>query len=278
MVVELLKINGLSIHITAKKTNLISKIQKFGKVFLYDPIFYLTDLTVGKFRKKDAAYMFTFQDLDLTYHCEKIYNEIADNKDIFLISHSRGYMIAHVFASLYSKYIRGYINLDGGKPDEEYELYLEKNSELDTISEKHLFEIFGELKKGMNYKENISMISKIVHYQMYKQYKKTNVDFDFPVYIMNNIYHDEEINIKMDDYVKTTLLNKIKFNMKYKLNPNVKEIWYVGKTHWFYIDTVDDIIEIIKKILGYRLCDPEKGIYEKYQKYKSKYLSLKDNL
>ena len=43
---------------------------------------------------------------------------------------------------------------------------------------------------------------------MNKQYKKTIIDYSFPVCIMNNIYHDDEINITMNDYVMTTLLYK----------------------------------------------------------------------
>jgi hypothetical protein len=48
-----------------------------------------------------------------------------------LISHSRGYVCANVFVfgNLYYKHILGYVNIDSGKSDEEFKLYLKNNKE-----------------------------------------------------------------------------------------------------------------------------------------------------
>ena len=101
-----------------KKTDLISKIKKYGKIYLYTPKFNLTKEDIIKNNK-----IITFEDMDLEKHCKEIFKKINQNKNIFIISHSRGHIIANTFCKLYNKNIIGYINIDGG---EQYMLF-EKN-------------------------------------------------------------------------------------------------------------------------------------------------------
>jgi len=238
-----------------KKTNILSKIKQIGKIYLYDPLTTLTDEKINEFKKSDSSYIFTLSDVNITNHCEKLYHDVSKiSNKFFLISHSRGYMFANVFSKLYNKNIIGYINIDGGKPKCEYKEYLKINkNKYDNITNEYILSLQLELKKldQSHTKQIKKELSNITNYFTFKQYKKTIWKYNFPVYILNNIYNDNEINICMDDYVKTTLKYKFDYNKKLESNPNVKSIWYVGKKHWLFVyeSIENDIIDIIKKII-----------------------------
>lgn len=238
-----------------KKTNILNKIEKIGKIYLYNPLTTLTNEKINEFKNSDSLYIFTLSDVNITNHCKNLYDNVSKiSNKFFLISHSRGYMFASIFSKLYNKNIIGFINIDGGKPKCEYEEYLKINkNKYDNITNDYIPSLQLELKKSN--KEQAKQIekelSKIVEYFTFKQYKKTIWKYNFPVYILNNIYNDSEINICIDDYVKTTLKNKFDYNKQLESNTNVKSIWYVGKKHWLFVfeEIENDIIDIIKKII-----------------------------
>lgn len=97
-----------------KTTKLINKIKNFGDIYLNTPLFYLTKENIINSKS------FTIADLNLTEYCKKIYNEVKKYDKIFIISHSRGYILANFFCKLYSKKVIAYINIDGGDSNEWY--------------------------------------------------------------------------------------------------------------------------------------------------------------
>jgi hypothetical protein len=245
-----------------EKTNLVSELEKIADVFMYNPIFNFDSGDIEKFANSDKKFMFELEDLNLITHCENLYKKINSQDKFILMSHSRGYIIASIFASVYSDQIIGYVNLDGGLTLDGVKKYIDSIPDYSTITNDDLKKIFEELSKS-NTKELRNKLADIVKYFMYNQYKW--VDFNFnksspiPVYVFNNIYHDEEINLLLDDYVKTTLIDKVEYNMELsKSNPNVHSIYYVGLTHWFYFGKESDIIDSVKKILGWKLCEVAK--------------------
>jgi hypothetical protein len=58
------------------------------------------------------------KNLDLVEHCKEIKELAGNDHKYFLISHSRGWIMADVFASLFTDKIVGHINLDGGETKE----------------------------------------------------------------------------------------------------------------------------------------------------------------
>ena len=227
------------------KTKLISKIKKIGDVYLYTPIFYST--------KEDIVNGATFsvKDMDLNDHCKELYNKIKNYKKIFIISHSRGWILAKFFISLYNKKIIGYINIDGGESINFYNEHLKKWKEkFGHINDHTLTKLFKKIKEGDNTSYNI--VSGFVKYIIYKQ------DFEFKynykninMTILNNIYNDEETSIRDTEYIDTAVMSKLTYNKQFENNKNIKSIFYVGKTHflYFYDQVVIDIIDIINKIL-----------------------------
>jgi len=179
--------------------------------------------------------------------------KINQNKNIFIISHSRGHIIANTFCKLYNKNIIGYINIDGG---EQYMLF-EKNidewiKKYDNINENLFQKLFINIKNN-NDNESYNIISKFIQYYLYKQYfdNKYNMK-NINMLILNNIYNDEEISINDKKYIDETLKAKFNFNKEFENNKNTKSIYYVGKSHYlyFYDDVVNDIIDYVKKTLN----------------------------
>jgi broad specificity phosphatase PhoE len=291
------------IKIQGRTSNIIDRLNKFGEVFKYDPMFYLTDtknidmfMSDQKSKKSESTdYLFRMKDLDIENHCKFVYESankyftfsksnndqmLQTNKKYFLISHSRGQIYAHVFGMMYSDEIIGYINIDGGKPNDEINHRLKQiikshtmsdfskvmndaDINIDKITDDDLYKIFDFLKKTYKSQELkssekiISLINRIVEYHQYKGYMNYVRDHYhnkllFPTFILNNIYDDDEINIQMPDYVGTTLKWKFEFNRtQHNFYDFVKSIWYVGKKHWLYTfdDVLDDIEDIITKLI-----------------------------
>lgn len=77
----------------------------------------------------------------------------------------------------------------------------------------------------------------------YYQYEETIAKYTYPVFIIKNIYDDDEINITIQNYVITTLKYKFEYARELKKDKNVEIVWYVGRKHWLYVD--DDIVELI---------------------------------
>ena len=126
------------------KTNLISKIKKLGDVYSYTPVFYL--------KKEDIINdkTFTIKDLDLINHCKELYEKIKNYKKIFIISHSRGWILSKFFISLYHNKIVGYINIDGGEGPDFYKEHLEKwKKDFGHIDDKELIKLFKKIKEKL---------------------------------------------------------------------------------------------------------------------------------
>lgn len=227
-----------------KTSDLIDKIKKIGDIHLYTPSFYLTkdDIINGK--------SFTFLDLELVKHVKELHKNISEYGKIFIISHSRGNILAKFFCKLYYEKVIGYINIDGGESDEWYKSKLiEWGKKYNDINETKLKKLFKTAKKGNN--ESVDIISRIVKYKMYQQSYQYDYDFsNINMLVLNNIYNDSEISINDKEYVDVTLKSKFSFNKQFENSENVKSVFYVGKTHYlyFYNDVVDDIINYINGI------------------------------
>ena len=216
--------------INNKTTDLIEKIKTLGDVFLHTPKFYTKSLL-------------TIEDFDISNYCKSIYDKVFEYDKIFVISHSRGWIISDFFIELFGSKIIGYINIDGGESKSKI------SSRVNDWSEKYDHLTNNDLKK-MHDDNEFDKISRCAKYHVYKQYRDhILIDFNMPTYILNNIYNDGAINIHDKEYVETTLGDKILFNDQYKLNSNVKSTWYIGNTHFLYFDFSDDIYDISKKII-----------------------------
>jgi len=228
------------------KTNLISKIKKFGKVYLYTPKFNISIEDI----KNDKT--FTIQDIDLNYHCKQLYKKIKNYQKIFLISHSRGWIIAKYFISYHSKKICGYINIDGGETVEYYKDRLKIwEKDYGHINDTKLIELFQKIKN--NDEKSYNILSQFVKYKIYKQDLENNYNYkNINMIILNNIYNDEEISISDKEYIDSTLKSKFAYNKQFEHNKKIKSIYYVGKTHflYFYNDVISDIIDIITNIIS----------------------------
>jgi len=248
-----------------KHINLLDKVREFGDVYSYTPAFYISDGSVGKFKESGKEYMFRLEDLNLINHCNKVESKVNHYSKYFLISHSRGWIFSQVFSSLFSDKIVGYINLDGGETYDRARIRVygwdRDYTNIGNISNSNLLFIFNEIKRGVDVDKNIKFLNKWSKYYVYKQYSQLSLGFpdNFPIYILNNIYSNDEVNIKMKDYVETTLLDKVEYNAQYKGINNIECIWFVGFTHYFYFEKVDEIIEIITKVI--KACETFKEIY-----------------
>ena len=153
---------------------MIKKLSKITNIFLYNPNETISAEKINNFIKSDKKYLFDYSDVDFTKHSQKLFEEVKKiGTKFILISHSRGYMYANVFGNLYYKHILGYVNIDGGKSDEEFKLYLKNNKEkYQNIKNDDLLLYFDELKKSTNIKEISKLLSNYVNYNQFKQYKK----------------------------------------------------------------------------------------------------------
>lgn len=237
-----------------KRTELLDRIREFGDVYLYTPTFYVNNSNVNEFKESDKEYMFKLEDLNLANHCREVESKVNHYDKYFLISHSRGWIFSQVFCSLFSDKIVGYINLDGGETYNRARRRVEgwdgNYTNIGNISNSNLLFIFNEIKRDIDVDKNIKFLNKWSKYYVYKQYSQSSLGFpdNFPIYILNNIYHDDEVNIKMKDYVETTLLDKVEYNAQYKGINNIECVWFVGYTHFFYFEKTNNIVEIISNV------------------------------
>lgn len=226
------------------KTNLIENIRHYGDIYLHTPSFYLTyeDINNGK--------KITMNELDLIQYSKKVYSNIKKYNKIFIISHSRGYVMAQFFCQLYSEKIIGYINIDGGDSDEWIEKKIDEwSKKYKDINDDELDKLFTMAIEDRKYADTISGF---VKYKIYEQYRENKYNFnDINMIILNNVYNDNETSITDNNYVNDTLASKFNFNKKFENNENSRSIYYVGKTHflYFYDDVKNDILDFIIKIL-----------------------------
>lgn len=257
------------------ESDLIPRLESLSSVsadiYMNDPPFYFNDKTIMDFKQSQKDNMFNIKDLDIEEYCKKVYTDIEkENKTynilpkLFLITWSRGYLYGNVFAHMYPDHIIGYINIDGGKPDEEYEHIL-KNTDCCIKNEQDLKNCFKKIKETNDddeLKELRRCLSKFVMLEQFLQYKKSNQRIIVPMYILNNIYNDSEISVNDPMYCNKTLKWKIDYNEYVKNHYNAKSIWYTGKKHWLHAfkEVVDDIINITNQQID-RYSVNEKQIY-----------------
>ena len=114
-------------------SSLINNVETYGNVYLYDPKTTITKKRLENFTNSSDNFLFTVNDLDIEHHCIQLYDEVKTLDDEFiLISHSRGYMFANVFANMYYNNVKAHINIDGGKTREEFKKYLKDTFSLTT--------------------------------------------------------------------------------------------------------------------------------------------------
>lgn len=200
---------------TQTKTSFVSKLKKLGNVYAYNPIFYNFNQFTNKFSSSgyDKEFTFKLSDLQLKAHCEKLYDDVKNiDSKFFLISHSRGHMIALKFAELYELKITGFINIDGGYSNEWYLEWLkqDKIKELKKITNNDLKNLFGKLENKTDIESTVRSLDQIVKYHMFKQYKLKSL-FCFPMIILNNSClpdHIDDKNIFMYNFNSALALSK----------------------------------------------------------------------
>jgi broad specificity phosphatase PhoE len=236
-----------------KTTNLIERIKQIGDIFLYNPVFYYDGKNQQQFKLKN---------INFDEHCEMLIKQTEPYNHYFLISHSRGWMLANHFAKKYNPKVIGNINFDGG---ETLELTQKRISEwrgqYEKYSDSEISNLIEEINSGN--KESQDLLSRIVKYHMYLQYLNAGeYQPECNTVIFNNIYDNNEINISDQEYVKDTLQDKFKYNAQFRSNLKVTSKWYVSGEqygHFVYFGKEDEIIAEIKKIT----CDifDDKEIY-----------------
>jgi broad specificity phosphatase PhoE len=204
---------------------------------MYTPVFY---------NSKNAR--FKMDDVDLIKHCT-ILSQQLKTKKIYMISHSRGFTIAHIFGTLFPELVIGWVNLDGGETMFSFDQSLTKYDQAKSMTDEILLQLFEN--------EDFTGIDTFVYYSIYSQYLSHfgKTALNFPITLYNNIYNNDEINTTMADYCSQTLFNKIRYVKEMKDLHNVLDIWYVGLTHFFYFDKTDEIIERIKKECWTQRCE-----------------------
>lgn len=128
------------------KSTLVDELKRIGDVYMYDPSFYFDNHSIKEYQNDQLKYLFDPKDLDIDTHCRTVYRsatKISKQNKLFIISRSRGYMYANVFGKLYEKQNVGYINIDGGKPDNEFEQILKETD----ISNIDLIDLSKQLKQ-----------------------------------------------------------------------------------------------------------------------------------
>jgi broad specificity phosphatase PhoE len=248
------------IEYAAKKSTLVDELKHIGDVYMYDPPFYLDHQRIKQYQNSQEKYLFDLTELDIVTHCKNVYNDIKTKQKLFLISWSRGYMYANIFGKLYADQIIGYINIDGGKPDDEYEHILATT----VVDDLNIVDLFEQIKQSVDEKDVKAIKNKISKYVMYKQfeqYKKTKTKLTFPCLILNNIYNDSDVPITNCQYTGSTLRWKMEYNADAQKLINAKSIWYVGKKHWLHMfnDVVKDIIHFVNDTIDNH--GPKKEIY-----------------
>jgi hypothetical protein len=227
-----------------KKTGFLNKLKKIGDIYIYNPIFYnFNQFNNGIVNKKyNTKYNFTIKSLDLEKHCEDVYNDVMEKYDEFvLISHSTGYIIAHKFAELYEKNVKGIINIDGGNTKEWYKMELGKNEMrfFKKVKDKQLKSLFLNLKNNVQVNESIRVLEKVVRYNLFKQYTKLKNQYSCPIYIFNNVDSKNELD----------MLDKFKYNNDFCEKNNARSFYYINKSDFLYIDIDKQIINCINNFV-----------------------------
>lgn len=234
-----------------KTTDLIERIKQIGDIFLYNPVFYYDGKNQQQFKLKN---------INFDEHCEMVIKQTESYNHYFLVSHSRGWMLADHFAKKYKSKVIGNINFDGGETLEMTKKQInELKDKYDSMGDNEISTLIEEINaKNV---ESRAKLSSIVKYNMYLQYLLAGeYQPSCKTVIFNNIYDTNEINIGDQSYVTETLHDKFKYNAQFRSNSNVTSKWYVTNEkygHFVYFGKEDEIINEIKKITCAIFADKE---------------------
>lgn len=230
------------------KSGIVSKVKKFGEVYMYNPLFYNFNKFNSSIKneKYNKEFKFDIKTLDLEEHCKKLFTEVykIDSKFI-LISHSLGYIFAHTFANMYDDNIEAIINIDGGCSKEWVKRWLDQDKIefVKKIKNRELNELFINLERGTHLADSINLLNLVVRYNILKQYYK-NCDQVNQLSCCTYIFHN------IDPKNSLCILDKFKFcNEMTKINDNVKIFNYLEKNPFLYFDIEKDIVDVIKLII-----------------------------
>lgn len=231
------------------KSSILTKIKKYGQVYLYNPIFY----NFNKFNKSiinskySPEYKFTLDSTNLETHCNKLFEKVYRlDTQFILISHGTGYILAHVFANLYEEHVHGMINIDGGFAKDWFKrwLDLDKIEFIKKIKTKELATLFENLENNKNITNTVNLLNFIVKYHIFKQYYKSYCDsntFDFQIVCFNNINPNNNLET----------IDKFNFcNSMVVSNENIKILNYLEKSEFLYFYIEKDIVECIKNMIN----------------------------
>lgn len=234
------------------KSTLINKIKKIGNVYLYNPIFYNFNSFDSQIvnSKYSEEYEFTIDSLNIEKHCEKLFEKVCElDSQFVLISHDLGFIFAHIFATLYEKYVVGIININGAYTKNWFKFWLDKDKMeyIKKIKNKELNMLFENLKLGKKITETIKLLEYVVKYNLFKQYYKfcsdTNMSFDCEIMCFINTETQNNNNLEIID--KFNFCNKLNVS-----NSNVKIFNYLDKSNFIYFDIEKDIIDSIKNLIN----------------------------
>jgi len=264
-------------HIEGLKTDLVHKLRSVGEVYMYDPIFYLEPSLIDKFKSGKRTHIFIKKDVYIHQHCHDLYEKVSKISDKYiLISHSRGFIFATVFAQIYKDNVCGFINIDGGYSHKKYEEYIKQIKQrvsdaigikIDNAMIDITDEILGKLSNSIrsndkHYDDNIKLLKDIGKLLCFSQHESVDMlKLEVQTIILNNIEHNSEINLDMNDYVVETLKDKIEFNERLKPNKFIESKYFVNKTHFMYIGMEDVIFEIVNNMIRDCSKDLIKHIY-----------------
>ena len=227
-----------------KKCNFIAKLQKIGNVYMYTPKFYNYNKLNNKLIKQkfDNDFEFTLNELDISYHCKELYNNIKHMNDNFiLISHSSGYLIAHKFAILYSDKVDYIIDINGGSTNSWYKSLMkeEKIKYIKKIKDKQLKLLFENLKNNIDVEISLKIIDNVVKYNLYKQYLTINSEnVKCNILVFNNIN---------DNKIET--IDKFNYNNNLCIATNMMPFYFFNKDHFLYFDISKDILGVLVYLL-----------------------------
>lgn len=229
---------------SSKKTSFLTKLKKFGEIFVYNPVFYnFNEFNSEIINKKYSDnFKFTIKCMNLQEHCKKLFTQVYPiDSEFILISHSLGYLVTHVFAEMFPDNVKGIININGGCTKDKIKTWLsqEKIQHIKKIKDRELNQLFANLESKKLVNESISLLDQIVKYNILKQFNSIPNELKCPIYIFTNIKPKNELEV----------LDKFNFvNEMSSLNDNIKAYFFLDKSDFLYFDIDKKICECVAKL------------------------------
>lgn len=279
-------------HFTIEECDFLDKLKKLGNVFTYTPKWN----NGHKYDKTDELQQFydpdmniNFDYLNLEKHCQMIHNEIENTfqPPYIILGHSIGAYFAYKFAELYKAKCLATFILDGTPIFKKYIKDISpflSNPKLTKLVKNVTNDDFIDIIKKIQklYKEDKDVWSEmgkfvqIVLYHLEKQYKSINPKFSTKTFLLSDLSIGGDNDKDMINKMKGNI-NRINNNDDLKkINGDLVKIYYfINKTHDLQCGAPDDVIQIITDFLN-TIEKQHGGYYDKYMKYKYKYLELKN--